>query len=108
MSLATFALVISFLALITVTFFAKLLINDLDKQVQELDEELFAANLKAQYFSDCRDELAAKLSKTKDMLEDAYVDINAMNHPKYPLSLDDDSCKSSAQLAAEMDELFMQ
>lgn len=82
---------------IVVAIAAKYIIRSLDNQVDSL---LSLVNH--------QEEDIASLKAAIDKYEDILVDINSMKHPKQPLSLDDDSSKTYAQLTAEMDEIFIQ
>lgn len=62
---------------IVVAIAAKFIIRSLDNQV----DTLLALN-------NHQEEAIASLKATIDKYEDILVDINSMNHPKQPLSLD--------------------
>ena len=79
---------------IVVTIAAQFIISSQDKQIATLLSLV-----------DYQEKDIASLKNAIDVYEDILVDINSMNHPKHP---DDDSCKSYAQLTAEMDEIFIQ
>ena len=82
---------------IVVAIAAKFIISSQDKQIATL---LSLVNY--------QEEDIESLKATIDIYEDTIVEINSRNHPKHPLSLDDDSSKTYAQLTAEMDEIFIQ
>lgn len=90
-------LVQALIPVIVVAIAAKFIIRSLDNQV----DTLLALN-------NHQEDDIASLKATINKYEDILYDIKASNHPKQPLSLDDDSSKTYAQLTAEMDEIFIQ